>query len=123
MLGVEDIEDLDALRTAIQAAQSELERPSIVVVRSHIAFPAPHAVDTAEAHGNPLGEDEVRATKELMGFDPDAHFAVAPEVYEHMAQAARGNKLQRDWEERFDRWSEAFPAERSAWAHEGRRGR
>ncbi len=112
---VEDVEDLDALRAAIAAAQDEVERPSMVVVRSHIAYPAPHAVDTAKSHGSPLGEDEVRATKERMGFDPDAHFAVDPEVYEHMSQVQRGIDAEQEWVDRFERWSEAFPAVREEW--------
>ncbi len=53
------------------ARATETERPSFIAIRSHIAYPAPHAVDTAKAHGAPLGEDEVRATKEVMGFDPE----------------------------------------------------
>src|SRR5207245_9559158 len=71
---VEDVNDLAALDRAIEAAVAEAERPSLVVVRSHIAYGAPHAVDTAKAHGSPLGEAEVRAAKEALGWDPDAHF-------------------------------------------------
>jgi transketolase len=112
---VDDSEDLDALRAATRAAQEELERPSLVVVRSHIAYPAPHAIDTAKSHGAPLGENEVRATKEVLGFDPDQHFEVAPEVYEHMSQVQRGIEAQQRWEETFQRWSEAFPAVREQW--------
>src|SRR4051794_16616212 len=112
---VDDSEDLDALRAATKAAQEELERPSLVVVRSHIAFPAPKAMDTAKAHGSPLGEDEVRATKEALGWDPDEHFAVAQEVYEHMSQTQRGIDAQQRWEDTFARWSEAFPAVREQW--------
>ena len=54
--------DLDELRAAYAAAQAEADRPSLIVAHTHIAYPAPHAIDTAKAHGNPLGEDEVRAT-------------------------------------------------------------
>src|SRR5581483_8098974 len=61
---VDDVNDLDALRSAIAAAHEVEDRPSMIVMRSHIAYPAPHAVDTSKAHGSPLGEDEVRATKE-----------------------------------------------------------
>ena len=61
---VDDANDLVALRAAIAAAQAETQRPSVVVVRSHIGFGAPHAVDTAKAHGAPLGDAEIRATKE-----------------------------------------------------------
>src|SRR5205085_9267123 len=87
---VEDVNDLAALRAAITAAQEELERPSLIVVRSHIAYPAPHAQDTARAHGSPLGEEEVRATKERLSWDPDEQFFVPAEVYERMSQVDRG---------------------------------
>ncbi|MGB2711321.1 MAG: transketolase, partial [Conexibacter sp.] len=79
---VEDANDLDALRTTIAAAVAEQERPSLIRVRSTIAYGAPAKAGTAGAHGAPLGEDEVRATKEALGWDPDAHFAVPDGVYE-----------------------------------------
>src|ERR671916_205043 len=78
---VEDVKDLEGLEEALSNARYEEERPSLIIVRSHIAYPAPRAMDTAGAHGSPLGEPEVRAAKEAMGFDPDEHFAVPGEVY------------------------------------------
>ncbi|HET8607107.1 MAG TPA: transketolase [Gaiellaceae bacterium] len=118
---VDDVEDLGALREAIRAAQDEVERPSLVVVRSHIGYPSP-LVDQAKAHGSPLGEENVRAAKEAMGFDPDAHFLVDPVVYEHMSQVQRGIDAEQTWVDRFERWSEAFPAVREEWdqVHTGR---
>jgi transketolase len=107
---VDDSEDLDALMGALAAAKAEEERPSLIVVRSHIAYPAPRAVDTSKAHGAPLGDEEVRATKEAMGFDPDATFAVSDAVREHMAVVReRGAEQQREWEERRRAWADAFP--------------
>ena len=107
---VDDAEDLDALLGAFAAAKAEEERPSLIVLRTHIAYPAPNAVDTAKAHGSPLGDAEVRATKERMGFDPDAAFAVADEVRAHMAGVGeRGAELQREWDERLAAWAAAFP--------------
>ena len=119
---VDDVNDLTALRGAITRAKNETERPSLIVVRSHIAYPAPHAIDTGKAHGSPLGEDEVRATKEVLGWDPDQHFHVPDEVREHMSGIARGIADEQAWQERFDRWSEAFPAVREQWdqVHTGR---
>ena len=81
---VADSEDLGALERATRAAEAEEERPSLIIVRSHIAYGAPHAIDTSKSHGAPLGEDEVRAAKEALGLDPDEHFDVPDEVYEHM---------------------------------------
>ena len=91
-------------------------RPSLIVIRSHIAFGAPHAVDTAKAHGAPLGEEEVRATKEALGWDPDAKFFVPDEVREHMnvgrpRDRARGASGSRS----FARWSAKYPALREDW--------
>jgi transketolase len=112
---IADANDLDALRAAIANAQAETARPSMIVIRSHIAYGAPHAVDTAKAHGNPLGEDEVRATKQALGWDPDKHFYVPDEVYAHMSGVDRGIELEREWRERFDRWAQAFPSARETW--------
>jgi transketolase len=106
---VEDSEDLGALESAIAAGRDEGERPSFIAIRSHIAYPAPHAVDTAKAHGSALGEDEVRATKEVMGFDPDRHFWVDERVYEHMSLRDAGASAQSEWQERFGAWRGAFP--------------
>ena len=105
-----DAEDLDGLLGALAAAKAEEERPSLIVLRSHIAYPAPNAIDTAKAHGAPLGDAEVRATKEAMGFDPEATFVVPDSVREHMAVVAtRGEELQREWDERVGAWAQAFP--------------
>ena len=119
---VADVNDLAALDAAIEAAKAETARPSLIVVRSHIAYPAPHAVDTAKAHGAPLGAAEVAAAKEAMGWDPERSFVVPDEVAAHMAQAERGAALQRDWEARVEAWSAAFPEVRADWdqVHTGR---
>jgi transketolase len=106
---VADSEDLDALEAAIAAARDETERPSFISIRSHIAYPAPHAIDTAKSHGSALGEEEVRATKQVMGFDPDRRFWVDERVYEHMSLRERGASFQAEWRERFDAWRDAYP--------------
>jgi transketolase len=106
---VEDSEDVEALHRALLAARAETERPSFISVRSHIAYPAPNAVDTAKAHGAPLGEEEVRATKLAMGFDPDLHFHVNERVYEHMSLRESGAAAQRAWERHEAEWRERYP--------------
>jgi transketolase len=107
---VDDPNDLDALRGALVSAREENERPSLIVLRSHIAYPAPNAIDTAKAHGSPLGEDEVRLTKEVLGFDPDETFVVPDAVREHMAGVReRGAAARSAWEERLAAWTEAHP--------------
>jgi transketolase len=119
---VEDSEDTAALAAALAAAREETERPSFVAIRSHIAYPAPNAVDTAASHGSPLGEEEVRATKQAMGFDPERKFWVDDRVYEHMSLAEAGTSAERAWRLRFDAWRERFPELAADWdrAWEGR---
>ncbi|HUQ22466.1 MAG TPA: transketolase [Gaiellaceae bacterium] len=112
---VEDSEDLDALQAAVETAQAEDERPSLIIVRSHIAFGAPKAIDTSKSHGAPLGEEEVRAAKETLGLDPDKDFDVSDEVYEHMDARPAGIEAEQEWQNRFERWSETFPKLREDW--------
>ena len=90
----------------------EDERPSLVRVRSIIGYPSPNKQGTSGAHGSPLGEDEVRLTKEAMGLDPDLHFDVPADVAEHMSQVARGAALQAEWESQAARVARARPRAR-----------
>jgi transketolase len=120
---VEDSEDTDALELALGEARAEAERPSFIAIRSHIAYPAPNAVDTAKAHGAPLGEQEVMAAKEVMGFDPARKFWVDERVHQHMSLSESGAGAQAEWRERrFDPWRERFPDMAADWdrAWEGR---
>ena len=113
---VEDSEDVEAIEEAISAAQDELERPSLIIVRSHIAFGAPKAVDTAKSHGAPLGPEEVAATKRALGWDPEQQFFVPEEVREHMAVVRdRGIEYEDEWRRRLEVWSTAFPGLREEW--------
>jgi len=112
---VEDANDLGALRAAIAAAVAEDERPSLIRVRSTIAYGAPTKAGTAAAHGAALGEDEVRATKEAFGWDPDKHFYVPDGVYEHFSAIDRGAEAQREWDRRFRAWQDANPALAKEW--------
>ncbi len=115
MQKVADVNDLGVLREAIASAQAESDRPSLIICRTHIAFGAPHAVDTAKAHGSPLGAEEVAATKKALGWDPDKSFYVPDEVRAHLNRVERGNELETEWNTRFSRWSEAFPQARERW--------
>ncbi len=93
--------DVDALERALRDAMAEAERPSLVIVRSHIGWPSPKYTDTAHAHGSPLGEDEVRAVKEILGLPPDEHFFVPDEVLGYYRESgARGAKEREAWEQR-----------------------
>jgi transketolase len=112
---VGDANDLGLLRESIANAQAETERASLIVVHSHIAYGAPHAVDTAKSHGSPLGEEEVRAAKEALGWDPDKKFYVPDEVREHMNVTERGIALEDAWQRKFSAWSAKYPALREDW--------
>ncbi|MFD1858690.1 transketolase [Aeromicrobium camelliae] len=108
--GSEYREDVHALWDAYQAAAQVTDKPSLIVLRTIIAWPAPNAQNTGAAHGSALGDDEVRATKEVLGFDPDRQFAVDDEVIAHtQAARARGEEAQSAWQERFDAWASAEP--------------
>jgi transketolase len=107
--------DLEALDGAIQAAQQEVARPSLVIIRSHIAYGSPNLQDTAEAHGAPLGDEEIRLTKRAYGWPEDATFLVPDRVSEHMGRAlVRGHELQREWEGRLAAYRAAYPQEAAA---------
>jgi len=111
---VDDANDVAAIEAALAAARDETERPSIVAVRSIIAFPAPHAQNTGAAHGTALGAEEVAATKRVLGLDPDASFAVPGDVLEHVRTVVdRGRARHAAWTERFTGWEQANP-ERAA---------
>jgi transketolase len=112
---VPDVNDLDVLRKAIKSAQDETRKPSLVVVHSHIAYGAPHAVDTAKSHGSPLGADEVRAAKVELGWDPDKSFVVPQEVAEHFNQTERGIALEEEWQQKLSAWSAKYPKVREDW--------
>jgi transketolase len=105
-------EDLspDRLEEATRAAMAVEDRPSLIIVRSHIGFGAPHKQDTSGAHGSPLGEDEVRLAKEAYGWDPDKHFYVPEEALAHFRTCCeRGRDFEAEWDSRFARYREAFP--------------
>ncbi|MEA2276150.1 MAG: transketolase [Solirubrobacteraceae bacterium] len=112
---VDDVNDLPQLEVAIDKAMREEERPSLIRVKSIIGWPAPNKQGTSKAHGAPLGEDEVRATKEVLGWDPDAHFLVPDGVYDHFDQKARGGALQAEWQQRFQAWREGHAELAAQW--------
>jgi len=103
-------EDVPALYAAIQAAAAVTDQPSLIVLRTIIAWPAPNAQNTEASHGSALGADEIVATKKLMGFDPEQHFEVPADVFEHTRSLiARGKELEAAWNKRYDAWAAANP--------------
>jgi transketolase len=107
-----DGNDMNAFRAAIGAARKERDRPSLIKLRTHIGYGSPHRQDTPEAHGQPLGDDEVALTKRRYGWDPEKKFYVPPEVAEYMhGQAAKGKALEEKWDALFDRYASRYPSE------------
>ena len=99
---------VESLQEALRQAEAD-ERPSLIILRTHIAVGAPNAQDTAEAHGAPLGEEEVRLTKRAYGWPEDAQFLVPDEVYRHMDRREDGARLSAEWRERFEAYRAEYP--------------
>jgi transketolase len=103
---VDSGEDVVAIEAAIAAARAVTDKPSIIAVRTIIGWPAPDKQNTGAAHGSALGEDEIRKTKQILGFDPDVHFAVDSTVLEHARQVVRrGREDHAAWQQTFDAWA------------------
>ncbi|WP_436536665.1 transketolase [Actinoplanes sp. HUAS TT8] len=104
------VEDVDALRAAIEAAKAETGRPSLIKLRTIIGWPAPTKRNTGKAHGSALGAEEIAGTKRLLGFDPDDTFAVAGEVLAHTRGVVeRGARVHKEWLAGFEAWRDARP--------------
>jgi transketolase len=103
-------EDVHALYDAVRAASEVTDKPSMIVLDTIIAWPAPNAQGTEAAHGSALGAEEVAATKEVLGFDPEQHFQVSDEVLAHTRSLReRGAAWGREWDDRYAAWAEAHP--------------
>ncbi len=106
---VEDPNDLGAFEAALRAARQD-PRPSFIAVRTHIAYPAPHAQDTPESHGTPLGHAEIAATKQILGLPVDQTFYVPDEVREHGLRVVdRGHSVEEQWNQAFEAYRLEFP--------------
>lgn len=107
---LDDGNDVEALSKAINQAKEETERPSLIKVRTHIAYGSPNKQDTGEAHGSPLGEDEVKLVKQNFGFDPDSKFDVGEEVLNLYRDAGKkGVKKEEEWNQLFENYKEQYP--------------
>ncbi|MGE0488029.1 MAG: transketolase [Vulcanimicrobiota bacterium] len=105
---VDDVNDLEALNKALENAKSD-PRPSFIAVRTHIAYPAPTAQDTAEAHGSPLGDEEIAATKKLLGLPPDQTFYIPDEVSKYASRVEQGQQWEKEWRAAFEAYRSAHP--------------
>jgi transketolase len=108
--------DLDAIDEALRQAEQETRRPTLIVVRTTIGYGSPHKAGTSEAHGSPLGAEEVAATKKALGWEYEEPFFVPPDALSHFRGAVeRGARTQAEWRGRFDAWALANPDLAEEW--------
>jgi transketolase len=108
--------DIEAVALAIEAAQAETQRPSLIIAHTHIAFGSPHKQDTAEAHGAPLGEEEVRATKQALGWPLEPPFLIPPEALAHFREAVeQGDAWEAEWQRLLDAYAVQYPELAARW--------
>jgi transketolase len=108
---VGDANDADMLMRALGTFQRSQDRPTLIIVDSHIAYGAPNKQDTSAAHGEPLGEEEIKLTKRNYGWPEDTKFLVPEGVYEHFDEGVgqRGREMRKSWREKFEQYKAAFP--------------
>jgi transketolase len=107
---VENGNDLESIDYALRAAQAENERPSLILVRTHLGYGSPNKQDTFEAHGSPLGNEEVKLTKQALGWPLDPPFYIPEQVLTHFRLALEnGKQAEAEWDVRFQEYSKAFP--------------
>jgi transketolase len=108
---VRDANDLDSVDRALDAARKTIGRPTLIIVDSHIGYGSPHRQDTSSAHGEPLGEEEIKLTKASYGWPEDAKFLVPDGVYDHFKHGIgdRGTKAREDWYQSFTTYKKAYP--------------
>ena len=116
ILNVDDGNDIDAIYNAILAAKAQTGQPSLIVLRTHIAYGSPNKQDTADAHGAPLGEKEVRLTKKCLGMPEDDLFRVPEAVSNHFRQCVKtGGEAEDGWQEKFQAYNKNFPDMAKKW--------
>jgi transketolase len=108
---VENGNDLEEIDRALRAAQAERERPSLIIARTHLGYGSPHKQDTFEAHGSPLGEEEVKLTKEALGWPLDPPFYIPDKTLAHFRLALEnGRQAEAEWNARVSDYAKAFPS-------------
>ncbi len=108
--GTQYVENVRELQDALDAARAVTDRPSFISLQTIIGYPAPKKQNTGKAHGSALGDEEVAATKEVLGFDPQQTFEVSDEVINHTRELlARGEAAQAEWEKTYQTWAETNP--------------
>ncbi len=109
---VDDVNDLNALETALKNARQETTKPSIIVTKTHIGYGSPHKQDTSAVHGSPLGEEEVKLTKKNLGWPEEPAFLIPEEVKEHFKSVkAKGSEEEQKWNKLFETYKSKYPDE------------
>src|SRR2546423_1473194 len=110
VINLGETNDTGEIEQATRTAMDVEDRPSLILIRTHIGFGSPNKQDTTSAHGSPLGEDEVRLAKENLGWDPDKHFYVPDEALAHFRECCdRGRQLEEDWNRRYASYRDEHP--------------
>lgn len=110
VIEIEGGEDIVAFEKAVEEAKADTTRPTFIRVRTIIGYPAPNKMNSGSVHGAALGEDEVAATKEAIGFDPAKHFDVDDAVIEHTRKLGeRAKKVRAEWDKKYDAWATKYP--------------
>lgn len=116
ILNVDDGNDSDAIFNALEKAKAETERPSLIVLRTHIAFGSPNKQDTADAHGAPLGEEEVHLTKKILGVPDDLSFFIPEQALNKFRECINaGKQAEDDWQETYRAYSKKYPDLTKQW--------
>ena len=116
ILKVDSGNDMDAIFSALQEAKAETKRPSLIVLRTHIAFGSPNKQDTADAHGAPLGEEEVRLTKKILGVPEDLSFFIPEQALDKFRKCIdAGNEAEADWQEKYQAYNKECPDLAKQW--------
>src|SRR6202030_929782 len=111
VLRIGDCNDTDRIEKGLETFRKTKGRPTVIILDSHIGYGSPHRQDTADAHGEPLGEEEIRLTKRNYGWPEDAKFLVPEGVYEHFRDGIgrRGRELKQAWQGRFEEYRKQSP--------------
>lgn len=116
VLRVSDGNDLMAIEAAINAGKAESDKPTIIMLRTHIAYGSPNKQDSHNAHGAPLGKEEICLTKECLGCPPDKEFCISDEVRDHFRLCIqKGTAAEAQWKDRLKSYSNTFPEEAEQW--------
>jgi transketolase len=116
ILKVDNGNDIDAIFKALQEAKAETERPSLIVLRTHIAFGSPNKQDTADAHGAPLGEEEVRLTKKVLGVPEELSFFIPEQALNRLSKCINSGKAaEARWQETYQSYSKKYPELAKQW--------